>query len=77
MMKDKFMKTRKQLFFRGDLNDLYDGKLPLRNQKYIDALKKEYGEILDGQRIWLFELTKKRGKYDQTIFPDKGNRWRI
>lgn len=60
---------KKQLFIRGDLNDFYDGKFPLRNQKWIDAIKAEYGGISDGQKIWLFEVTERNGKYDPTIFP--------
>jgi hypothetical protein len=63
------MNEKKQIFLRGDLNDFYDGKFPLRNPKYMDMLKAEYGGIFDGQKIWLFEITKKNGKYDPTIFP--------
>jgi len=63
------MNSKKQLFLHGNLNDLYDGKMPLRNPKHIELLKKEYGDIYDGQSIWLFELTKHNGKYDPTIFP--------
>jgi hypothetical protein len=60
---------KKQLFIRGDLNDLQHGKIPLRNKMWIDALHAEYGDITDGQRIWLYEITKHNGKYDPTIFP--------
>ena len=44
-----------QLFIRGDLNDLYEGVIPLRNTVWIALLKKGCGENLDGQHIWLYE----------------------
>jgi len=62
------METKKQ-FIRGDLNDFYDGRFPLRNEECINAIKKNYGKIYDGLLIWLFDFTIKNGKYDPTIFP--------
>jgi len=63
------MTKEKQQFIRGDLNDLRNGKIPLRNQKWIDVIKTHYGSIYDEQKIWLFEVTKNNGLYDPTIFP--------
>jgi Cysteine-rich CPCC len=59
----------KQLFIRGDLNDLYDGIIPLRNTVWIALLKKAYGENLDGKQIWLYENTGRDGRGDPLIFP--------
>lgn len=59
---------KKQLFIRGDFNDLHDGKISLRNQVWISLLKKEYGEHLDGQNIWLYEKTDRGGKGDPWVF---------
>lgn len=60
---------KKQLFIRGDLNALQDNVIPLRNDIWIQALRREHGKITDGLNIWLFELTIKNGKYDPTVFP--------
>jgi len=61
----------KTIFIRGDLNALHNGVLPLRNQTWIKVLRKVYGNITDGQDIWLFEDTEHNGKMDPTIFPGK------
>jgi hypothetical protein len=65
------MTDKKQLFIPFDLNSLMRGgdTHPLRNQQSIAALRQEYGEIRDGQQIWLFALTMNNDKYDPTIFP--------
>ena len=62
-------KTKKQIFIRGDLNSLDGGIIPLRNQVWIEILKREYGLINDKMRIWLYEKTQKNGSDDPTIFP--------
>ena len=64
------MKRKKQLFIHGDLNAFGGyGYIPLRNQYWIDLLKKECGDIRDGMQIWLYENTQRDGKPDPTIFP--------
>ncbi len=61
----------KQFFLSADLNDLMEDSrfLPLRNQKSIEILRKEYTNIVDGLKIWLFAPTFNHGKFDPTIFP--------
>lgn len=59
------MKDIKPVFIRGDLNALRDGVIPLRNEVWVALLKKTYGQINDGQQIWLYELTGD----DPTVFP--------
>lgn len=58
-----------QLFIRGDLNDLHDGIISLRNTVWIALLKKYYGEHLNGQHIWLYERTGKDPNGDPWVFP--------
>lgn len=67
--------SKKQLFIGSNLNDIYvkygtdEEVMPLRNPVLISLLKKEYGEILDGMKIWLSANTKNNDKQDPTIFP--------
>lgn len=60
---------KKVIFIRGDLNAFHDGVIPLRNTRWIELIKKHYGPIHDGLRIWLYEETQHDGKIDPTIFP--------
>src|SRR3989338_4679380 len=67
--------SKKQLFIGIGLHGLYDysdgftGVVNLRNRIEISLIKKEYGEIKDGQKLWLYFNSKNKGKIDPTILP--------
>lgn len=58
---------KKQLFISG-VDNLEDGVMQLRNQTWISLLRKEYGKIDDGMKIWLAVDAKNNGLRDPTIF---------
>jgi len=67
----------KQVFINGDLNDFYGfapDPMPLRNQRWIDLLVKEYGKITDGMQIWMFYMPQKEISRDTVlIYPGTVN----